>query len=250
MYEPKENLRVIKLLDSVKKYKVGNCSEYAQATYVACKLNGIKDVKYLSLYAYNPEKKKLRELDHAIVGVNFNGPVQVGVGNSNVNVFMKTPKGIILDSWSGYADYERNVTKNYQSGNVFGKMKPGEIMCYRETGIISALGRDDYLFLKHKYPNLVKKPKFSLKDALRWWVIDKKQYEFEPLAPYVKDTYRYNCNLKGALTKDQLTDKLTRNARNAERKRIEKNRQDANDRHDPIKQFQNKLRIFGRKIFK
>lgn len=244
------NIRLIKTFDSMKNLKVGNCCEYAQATYLACKLNGYKDVKYLALYAYNPKTKLIRDLDHAVVGVNFKDPTRVKVGDATIPIYTRNKEGVILDSWTGYTDFERNATSNYKQDKIFGKLDPDEYLCYRESAKMDALNRDDYLYLKHKYPKLSKKQKFSLKDKLRWWVIDKKQYDFDPLGTNIKQVYKHNYNFKGALTSDELTALLTNEAHKSQMEHLIKHRLDVAQKHKLSTKVKNKIKEYGRKIFK
>ena len=247
--DSKPSMRIIKSLETAKELKVGNCNEYARATYLACKLNGYDDVKFLSLFAYNPKTKKIRELDHAVVGVNFKKPTSVDVAGVPTDVYMRTNDGIVLDAWKGYTGFEREATTSFKNDRIFGKLKDGEVMCYRESGQMIGLNRDDLLYLKHKNPNLIKRPKFSLKDALRWLVMDKKQYEYEPMAKYIIETYRFNSGLKGAMTRDELTQFLTNKAYVSQRNAIIKMQEDMHEKHCPTAIIKNVLKQIGRKIF-
>lgn len=241
--------RVLRTLDATKELRVGNCGEYAQATYVACKLNGFDDAKVLSLCAYNPIRNQVRLLDHAVVGIHFNQPFDAKA-NITKPIYISNNDAIIVDTWAGMTDYERNMTTKYMNDKFTGHtMCPDEIMCYVETGDTSHLTRDEFLFLKHRYPNLSSK-KSSLKDKLRWWVLDKEAFEFAPIGTLIKEAYRTNIGMKRAKTSAELTELYTKEAqKNAEMDRIKKSKRQK-DKHDPILQIRNKMRSIGQKIFK
>ena len=241
--------RVLRTLDATKILRVGNCGEYAQATYVACKLNGFDDAKVLSLCAYNPIRNQVRLLDHAVVGIHFNQPFDAKA-NISKPIYISNNDAIIVDTWAGMTDYERNMTTKYMNDKFTGHtMCPDEIMCYVETGDTSHITRDEFLFLKHKYPKLSSK-KSSLKDNLRWWVLDKEKFEFEPIGVLIKEAYRTNIGMKKAKTAAELTELYTSEAKkNAEMARIKKSKRQK-DKHDPILQIRNKMRAIGQKIFK
>lgn len=241
--------RVLKTLDASKTLRVGNCGEYAQATYVACKLNGFDDAKVLSLCAYNPIRNQVRLLDHAVVGIHFNQPFDAKA-NITKPIYISNNDAIIVDTWAGVTDYERNMTTKYLNDKIMGSaIWPDEIMCYVETGDTSHITRDEFLFLKHKYPKLSSK-KSSLKDNLRWWVLDKEKFEFEPIGVLIKEAYRSNIGMKKAKTSAELTELYTSEAKkNAEMVRIKKAKRQK-DEKNTILQIRNKMRAIGQKIFK
>lgn len=74
----------------VEDYKVGNCSEAAQISILAAKMNGIKDAKLMSL-----RDDLGLSLDHAVCYVENEG------------------KPYIIDSWLGCADYVPNMLEKY-----------------------------------------------------------------------------------------------------------------------------------------
>ncbi len=130
----------------LKKHKSGNCHEIADATYMAFKINGYEDVKPLWMYAYNPKRNIMRDLDHVVVGINFRTPDGYKYKNGDP-VFM-SPKhriypqkdSVVVDSWAGFCEYGRNLKGQYDrrdllNGLTEGKnktslLKDGEELCF------------------------------------------------------------------------------------------------------------------------
>ena len=117
---------------NIKKYKVANCGELADATQIALKLNGYEDAKLLDLYAYNKDTKTMRNLDHSVVGLNFKLPddYKYNIYNIAYNIspdFRIYPQNnsIIVDSWLGKAEYAKAITSEYNTnkGLIRGKSK-------------------------------------------------------------------------------------------------------------------------------
>ena len=130
----------------MKKHKVGNCNEIADATYMALKMNGYEDVKPLWLYAYNPKRKIMRDLDHVVVGINFRTPK--GYKYKDGDPIFMSPQhriypqkdSIVIDSWAGFTEYGRNLKNKYHRKELLlglrkdTKVKPllktGEELCF------------------------------------------------------------------------------------------------------------------------
>lgn len=117
--EPSVN--VFKMLPGLKKTRVGNCYEQASATCAALELNDYKDASTLYLYAYNPKTNVIKDLDHVVSGVNVKLPKNYKYWNGIDNVETKhlikpNNDAIILDTWSGFADYANQAFVKYQSG--------------------------------------------------------------------------------------------------------------------------------------
>ena len=86
--EFKEKLKAI--IEPIKKDKIGNCTESANLTTLALKINGIKNCQQAILTTKDGE-----DFDHSIVIVNDEKPY-------------------IVDAWLGFADYVPNAIKRYQ----------------------------------------------------------------------------------------------------------------------------------------
>ena len=117
--EPSVN--VFKMLPGLKKTRVGNCYEQASATCAALELNDYKDASTLYLYAYNPKTNIIKDLDHVVAGVNVKLPKNYkywnGIDNVEAEHLIKPNNdAIILDTWSGFADYPNQAFVKYQSG--------------------------------------------------------------------------------------------------------------------------------------
>ena len=107
---------------NMKKYKVSNCGELADATQLALMLNGHEDVKILELYAYNKDTKTMRNLDHSVVGINFKLPkkYEYNYYHKQYNLspdyrIYPQKDSIIVDSWLGKSDFAKNLTSDYNS---------------------------------------------------------------------------------------------------------------------------------------
>lgn len=118
----------------LKKHKIGNCHEIADATYMALKVNGYEDVKPLWLYAYNPKRKIMRDLDHVVIGINFKTPD--GYKYKDGDPIFMSPKhriypqknSIVIDSWAGFAEYGKNLKEKYNRKElILGLRKDTEV---------------------------------------------------------------------------------------------------------------------------
>ena len=200
-------------ISSVKKLKVGNCSELSDATAFAFKLNGFKNAESYSLHAYNTATGKVRTLDHTVVGIDVTRPMPKAV-NSKKDFFGLDNGAIIVDPWAGFVDNERSASAIYKHNNNFRfKMEPDEIIVYSPTKYAEcseSLSEKDILYFKHKFPELLKNKKFGLWDRLVWRFMDKSKYEFEEFPIGVKEALRRNANLKSALTQEELSELLNK----------------------------------------
>ena len=212
--------RVFRSLDAVKRLKVGNCSELADAAYIACKVNGVKDVKILSLYALDSTTGKMRELDHVMVGVNFHNQILSTLNRRAI--YGKDKNAVIIDPWLGFVDYERNASTHYKNDAVFGKkLSPTEKICYlEEKKGIAELKSGDFLYLGKKYKGLCKREN-SLFEKMKWFFLDKRRFKHEQIPLSVKDSYRRTANFKNALSQQDISRKYTDEAnKNMERRRL------------------------------
>lgn len=223
---PKDQV-MLRSLDAVKELGVGNCSELADAGYVACRLNGVKDAKIFSLCVYDEKTDKLRELDHVMVGINFKNPQFKKIKNCTNLIYGNERQAVIMDPWAGFVDYADNASAAYKRDEVFGKtLKPTEKVCYTESIRPYQLSKGKLLYLAHQYPGLMGGKKLGFLDRLRWKLMDKTQFEYRHICPYLKETYKRNAGLKSALPQDKYQELLTGVVnQNAELERLEIERQ-------------------------
>lgn len=201
--DPKKGL--IAELETVKTLGMGNCNELSNAGYVVCKMNGYKNVHPMQLCAYNQKTQSIRLLDHAVVGINFTNeiPVKNIVGRK---FFARDRKAIVMDSWEGFVDYEKNASSQYKHHRMFdGKLKPDEEICYTAK-TVPELTKNDLLYFKKQYNSVAKKKKFGLIERIRWYFMDKTKYEAEKFPVIIKESYKRNHNFKNALTQEQLSE--------------------------------------------
>lgn len=117
------SLKFAREIAVLKKQQIGNCAEMADATYMALKLNGYKDVKVINLYAYNPKTNKMRDLKHTTVGINFKLPKDYEYckyAGFNCEISPKyriypQNDSIIVDSWAGFTEYGKNIKERYNT---------------------------------------------------------------------------------------------------------------------------------------
>ncbi len=215
---------IVKMLDSIKSFKVGNCGELSIATLIACKMNGIKDAKNMSLYAYNKKTQELRRLDHSFVGVGFNSPVQIN--NTSSNVYFSNNKQIIIDSWFGKTDFEKNMSVIYKEQlgkDLKKKLKKNEVLCYLEENNQDMLSRKDIIYLEHQYPQLLKNKKINFIDKFIYKYMNKNDYEFKPIKSYIKEVYRRNYHLENALPQIEISKLIEQDMKvNSEKKSTKK----------------------------
>lgn len=117
-----KKLRLFHLLSGMKTTRVGNCYEQSMATSVALNINGYKNASPYALYAYNPKKNKIIDLDHVVVGINI--IPQKGykkwneVFSLNINNLIKpNNKSIIVDPWAGFTDDAKTALTKYRGIN-------------------------------------------------------------------------------------------------------------------------------------
>ncbi len=131
-------------LDAMKRFKLGNCSEMADAAYTALKMNGYENAEIMWMYAYNPKTKVVRDLDHVVVGVNFNKPenytycplYQMYFDKPSPNHLLSGGnKGIVIDTWAGTTDYGKNMGVKYNHNKAL-------IRYYNEKA--KGLGKSQY----------------------------------------------------------------------------------------------------------
>ena len=162
----------------LKKHKAGNCQEISDATYMALKMNGYEDVKQLRLYAYNQKTKSMKDLDHVVTGVNFKLPEDYKYINYEPTNYMPPEyriypqrKSIVVDSWSGFAEYGRNLIGKYDRADLLRGLtaakprktflKEGEELCFVPVKGNELIPNDTVETLKWFFPNLNLSEKFS-----------------------------------------------------------------------------------------
>ncbi len=160
-YSPDNNyVNTFRALAGMKKMRVGNCYEQALATSTALELNGYKNAQTYYLYAFNKEKNKIKDLDHIVSGININQPKDYKYWDGVETIkpeHLITPnkEGIILDSWSGFADFSNNAFTKYKNEAYFSKnLEPGDKIVLIPQQKLDFSGSE----IKHltaEYPNLL-----------------------------------------------------------------------------------------------
>lgn len=147
---------VLKMIDGMKKYKIGNCNEQADALNVALRANGYKNVNSVSLFAYNTKTKSIRDLDHIVVGVDLKLPKNYqyyGDDFPHKKQLIEPHNGsIIADPWAGFVDTGKGYTQRYKENtNIFSPLKKDEKLMY---GVLPSfeLTDTDFAHLKTFYP--------------------------------------------------------------------------------------------------
>lgn len=198
----------LRKLGAIKQYRAGNCAELSDITALSFKLNGYKNVDAYSIYAYNDATGMVRELDHAIVGINVTRPIPKPE-NSDFEFFLPDRNTIIADPWAGFVDHACNALPTYGKDKTFSSLlKPDEVIVLCQNKNISlddCLSRKDRLFIRHKYPELCKSKKFSLIDRILWYFMDKKPYETEQISIGAREAVRRNLKMKAAISQEELT---------------------------------------------
>jgi hypothetical protein len=142
--EPAESLS--RELSSVKKYKIGNCSELSDATVLAMDMNGYENVSKLYLYAKNTKTNQWRSLDHCVTGLNF---------KVNEQNFAATPTkdSIIIDAWLGKTDSVSGAIETYKA-NQATELLPNEKIFFVEIEKNNLNQKSLEKYAK-KYPHLL-----------------------------------------------------------------------------------------------
>lgn len=206
-YDGLKEKGVVRLMDCMKRFKAGNCGEIADASYVACKLNGIENVKIMSLGKYNIKTKEVTPIRHAVLGINFSEKSEVATNGFNYPVHMNDKKGIIMDNWLKMVDYENNLTYQYKNDKFWGpSLKPDERFCYIDCQRFGELTDKDLLYLEETYPNLIKPKNKKVRTNAGLTAADKSEYDFQPMTRAEKEKLRLKANLKNAMTKDEISE--------------------------------------------
>lgn len=214
-------------LNTMKKVKFGNCKEIADATYAALKMNGYNDIEVMWLYAYNPATKKLREIDHTVIGVNFKKPdnykyCPLYQMHFTIPDYKHTlapgNKGIIIDSWAGITGFGKNIEERYnhnkaliKSSNEIAKMHgkpplktllaPGEKLCFVPLENKIALNEDDLLYLGKNYKNLIlPKNKTAFNTESKGTT-----YKIPEMNELILSEIRTKSKIKNALPQEEIT---------------------------------------------
>ena len=164
----------------MKKHKLGNCHEIADATYMALRINGYEDVKPLWLYAYNPRFKTMRDLDHVVIGINFRTPK--GYKYKNGDPMFMSPShriypqndSIVIDSWAGFTEYGKNLKDKYnrkelsmalrKDTKVKPLLKSNEELCFVPVEQEERMPEMLLPFFKNLFPQLSLTEKFGAKN--------------------------------------------------------------------------------------
>jgi len=155
----------------LKKHKAGNCQEYSDTTYMALKINGYQDVKQLWLYAYNPKRNSLRDLDHVVTGIDFKIPSDYKY--TEYDPIYMSPQyriypqnnSIVVDSWGGFVEYGKNLKNKYNSKDLLlgllknvqrtSLLKDDEELCFVPIKPKYSMPDDMISFFKNLFPKLL-----------------------------------------------------------------------------------------------
>lgn len=203
----KDNVKyLMSILDCLNKTKMGNCSESAILTNLACRLNGYKNSKTFAVYAYNPATKRFRTLDHSVVGLDLKKADDIKI--KNVTVYKGDKKSVIIDTWDGTVEYEKNSAIKYRYPKLFSTtIKYNEELCYIPSGVSNNLSSKDLLYIEKKYPKLSMHKSNNIFKALRYFFMDKKKYKVEEFDKLLIESYRRNYKFKKAMS-NELYNKL------------------------------------------
>ena len=154
--------KIFKMLDGMKSFKAGNCEELANATCVALKMNGFKDVRVCYLYSYNPKTKKICDLDHSVTVLNLGLPKDYGFTSTDClpsykDLFKPNNKTLVIDTWAGFADSSRGAVVRYNTDVPLSvPLDKGESIMFLPLKDIPMTDKE-LEFLKYKYPKLLLK---------------------------------------------------------------------------------------------
>ena len=204
-YEGPKDKAIVRLIDCMKRFKAGNCGEIADASYVACKMNGIDNVKIMSLGKYNTKTKKVTLIDHAVLGINFSEKSRVATEGCSCPVYINDKKGIIMDNWKGMVDYEHNATTQYKNDKFWGKtLNPDEKFCYVDCQRLDGLTDKDVVYFTEAYPNLLTYNSKTCRNT-KSVIEDKSEYDFQPMRASVKERCRQRANLRNSMSRDEIS---------------------------------------------
>lgn len=187
-FPEKEEWQFMRELAGLKKHKVGNCGEMADATKLALDLNGYKDVEILNLYAYNPKTNEMRDLDHTVAGINFKIPNTWNKykikGQDKLKSMCKAiiqNDSIIIDSWAGITEFAKEIKNKYNHNQNFIKgtkqeyskpkevkqlLEPEEQLCFISELKSYQLKELELASFGKKYPKLILKNNPNAVDIL------------------------------------------------------------------------------------
>lgn len=146
----------------MKKNKVGNCGELADATVLALKMNGYCDAKKVELCALNKKTGKIRRLDHYTTVVGLNGK------KTDSGFIIPNRDAIVVDSWAGFTDDTQGANQIYKNrswsssiavekNNII-KLNDAETICFSEVPD-NKITKEDFDYLIKVFPNLLLKNK-------------------------------------------------------------------------------------------
>ena len=134
------------VLNQLKNFHLGNCSETAQVSEIVLKMNGVEN-------AYNAGLLYDHQIvDHRICLYNIDGSEFSGINN----------KTVIVDPWAGFADFANNafnkyktIFKDYLGLDRYIKLDGGKFKIYQLMKY--DLNEKSIEGLKKSYPELVHK---------------------------------------------------------------------------------------------
>ncbi|MCR5265331.1 MAG: hypothetical protein K6E29_01900 [Cyanobacteria bacterium RUI128] len=212
------NKKLYRELYAIKHNKTACCAEYSDAAYVALRLNGYENVERMNLFAFNPVKGTMRDLDHTVVGVNFEIPKNYEYCPSWILNSKKGPDpkyrinpnrdAIILDAWVGITDYakeikatycnHRGLIKNANKNTPHNKtlLLEGEELCYVPIKDGVDLTQKDLSYLNGAYKDLVKPCNKKLVPVVD--ISNDREYHFPQIRDCVELRTRYKNGMKNS----------------------------------------------------
>lgn len=149
------------ILNLIKRSKVMNCAENAEAARIAALLNGAKDVNCFAMFSYNEKTNKITNLDHLVAVLNYELPEYCNFYGSYYQRVLKEDllklpkKSIVIDPWIGFADYVDNaVTKFKHEYQKLFDIKTDEKVRFVPQKF-PELSENDLLMIKEAFPNLL-----------------------------------------------------------------------------------------------
>ncbi len=152
--------QIFKMLDGMKLLKAGNCEEFANATYLALKMNGYNNASVLYLYSYNPKTKNIVDLDHVVTALNFKLPsgykfIDPEKAPKLKNLLKLNNESLILDAWAGFADSGAGAIRKYKTNIVLPEKVGSDDKILALPLKRPKLDEEEVEFLKYKYPGLL-----------------------------------------------------------------------------------------------
>lgn len=152
---------IIKLLNGMKKSRVGNCHEQSIAASVALRANGYKNVTTLSMYSINPKTLEVKDLDHAVAAIDFKLPKGYKYCNDKLDqlqykqLLKANNEAIIVDPWAGITDNAKSIIRRYKTDVALNPpLSTDDTIVFLPNKPLK-IDEQDIEFFKEKYPALL-----------------------------------------------------------------------------------------------